>query len=211
MGRAGEMCVNMGYCVRLLTPSENKVPFQAIREQVDTVKLISGGETDWEKIEISRPDGALLAAVERYPLSPDNRAESEIAIVKDALQGSYPLNAREWLKTYLSGTRAVYVFRLQAESYASADWPLLGRVQNLLKDRLGGIIQADKEGFYNEDGNYILWQMYDGAAGSVPAAVLTEKGEWAAFQLRLNDAAAVDCFKQGLPPAKGFMDRLLGR
>jgi hypothetical protein len=201
----------MGYCGRLLTASEKVVPFQDIREQVDTAKLVSGQDSAWDKIEISLPEGTLISVLERYPLSSEGQAQNEMALLKDSLQGSDPLNAREWLKNYLSSTRVIYNFRLQAENITSKDWPLLGRIQNLLKDTLGGIIQADNEGFYNEEGNYILWQMYEGATGTIPAAALDEKGEWIPYQLRLNDARAIDRFKQGLLPEKGFLDKLLGR
>jgi hypothetical protein len=201
----------MGYCVRFLTVSENTLPFQDIREQVDTVKLVTGEEPAWEKIEISQPDGTVLAVVERNRLSTDSTSDIEMTLIRDSLQGSHPQNAREWLKNYLARTRVIYTFRLQAENIKPGDWPRLGRIQNLLKDTLGGIIQADNEGFYNEEGAYILWQMYDGALGTIPAAALNENGEWIAYQLRLNDDQAVERFKQGLPPVKGFLDKLLGR
>jgi hypothetical protein len=201
----------MGYCVRFLTASEKVLPFQDVREQVATAKLVSGQDSAWDKIEISLPDGTLISVLERYPLSSEGQAQNEMALVKESLPGSYPLNAREWLKNYLFSTRVIYNFRLQAENITSRDWPLLGRIQNLLKDTLGGIIQADNEGFYNEEGNYILWQMYEGATGTIPAATLDEKGEWIPYQLRLGDARAIDRFKQGLLPEKGFLDRLLGR
>jgi hypothetical protein len=84
----------------------------------------------------------------------------------------------------------------------------MGRVQNLLKDTLTGIVQADNEGFYNEDGDYILWQMYAGAAGTIPAATLDANGEWIPYQLRLDDDRAIEQFKQGLPPKKGFLGSL---
>jgi hypothetical protein len=201
----------MDYCVRLLTSSELSVPLQDIREQAETVKLVSGTETGWEALEISQPDGSLIAVLERYAISPGSQGQSQLSLVKESLHGCFPQNARSWLENYLSGARAIYVFRLQGDNITKTGWPILGRIQNALKDKLGGIIQADSEGFYNEAGDYILWQMYAGAAGSIPAAVLNEQGEWTAYQLRLDDSLAVEQFKQGLPPPKGFFNRLLGR
>ena len=78
------------------------------------------------------------------------------------------------------------------------DWITLGEVQNILKNSLRGITQVDNEGFYNEMGDYILYQMYDNAIGRVPAAVLNDKGEWVWYLLRLGDEMAVDLFKNGL-------------
>jgi hypothetical protein len=55
-------------------------------------------------------------------------------------------------------------------------------------------------------GGYILWQMYTGATGSVPAATLDENGERITFQLELADEKAVERFKQGDKLLRGFMD-----
>jgi hypothetical protein len=51
--------------------------------------------------------------------------------------------------------------------------------------------------------------MYDGATGAIPAATLTEKGEWMAYQLRLTDADSVTRFKEGRPP-RSSLSRLFG-
>jgi hypothetical protein len=201
----------MGYSVRLLTPSEVQVPFSTILVQVNSLKLVSGSEHAWDKIEISGPEGDVISLLERYTLAGGGPAEDEMNSVKEALQEGFPLNAREWVRKYLTGTRVIYAFRLQAEQITPRGWPVLGRVQNTLKDRLSGIIQADQEGFYNEEGDYILWQMYDGATGTIPAAALNEQGEWTSYQLRLNEPQAVEDFKNGVVPPKSFLDRLWRR
>ena len=91
-------------------------------------------------------------------------------------------------------------------------WLILGGIQNFLKDSLGGIIQADNEGYYNEAGLYILWQMYEGATGNATAASLDEKGEWVpySYSLKLDDKKSVDLFKQGIAPKRGFFSRVFG-
>ncbi len=123
-----------------------------------------------------------------------------------------PSTAREWIMRYLSEVKTVYRFQLYPDNISvKEDWQTLGRVQNLLKDSLTGIIQADNEGFYNENGDYILWQMYAGAGGTIPAAVLNEKGEWVPFTLKLGDARAVEEFKQGTVARKGILDFIFRR
>ena len=87
----------------------------------------------------------------------------------------------------------------------------MGRIQSLLQDELTGIIQADNEGFYNEDGDYILWQMYNGATGTITAAYLNAKNKWISFKLDLADAKAIERFKDGLPPQQSFLNKLLRR
>ncbi len=201
----------MSYYVRLLTPAEKTVPFNEIKEQGSTIKLVAGYEDKWDKIEIFEPADSLIAVLERQPLSDNIDAKVVLSRLKSALAGSYPASAREWLIRYLSNVKTIYSFQLFTENITKNGWPVMGRVQNLLKDTLTGIVQADNEGFYNEDGDYILWQMYEGAAGTIPAATLNEKGEWIPYQLRLDDTRAVEQFKQGFLPKKGFFNSFFKR
>ncbi len=201
----------MSYYVRLLTPSEKTVPFSEIANQGSFIRLASGKDEAWERIEVCQPADNLISIIERHVLSPGSPAEGELADIKSSISRSYPISAREWLLKYLPTVKTVYAFRLLGDRIAKEGWPVLGRIQNLLKDTLSGIIQADNEGLYNENGDYILWQMYAGAAGTIPAAVLNEKGEWVSFQLKLDDPRAVEQFKEGKVPTQGFFSRLFGR
>jgi hypothetical protein len=201
----------MSYYVRLLTAAEKTVPFTEIEKQGNYFKLVSGSGALWDKIEIYEPENNLISVMERLPLFSGGPAENTMAQLKSAVANSYPVNAREWLRKYLSKVKTIYTFQLLAENITKDGWPVMGRVQNLLKDALTGIVQSDNEGFYNEDGDYIIWQMYAGAAGTVPAATLDASGEWISFQLKLDNDRSIEQFKQGLPPEKGFLSRLLGR
>lgn len=201
----------MSYFVRLLTPSIKVVPFTDLMLDVESGKLASGMDDSWEKIEINNPEGSIVSILERKLVSPGSPAETTLAELKSLVDRSYPVSARQWIKQYLSRVKTIYSFELLTDNISQNSWPVLGRVQNLLKDAVSGIIQADNEGFYNENGDYILWQMYEGAAGTIPAAVLNEYGEWTRFSLRLKNELAVENFKQGIVPAKSFLDRLFGR
>lgn len=201
----------MGYYVRLLAVSEKIVSFHEIVKQGNAIKLTSGTDTTWQKIEIYEPEDSLISILDREPFTLGSPAEAILAKLKESINNSYPVSAREWIKRYLPGITAIYSFQLVSNHITAKGWPTLGRIQNLLKDTLGGIIQADNEGFYNERGDYILWQMYAGAKGTIPAATLDDKGEWISYQLKLNDEEAIERFKQGLVPEKGFLGRLFGR
>jgi hypothetical protein len=201
----------MSYYVRLLTASEKTVPFNEIGQQGNFIKLVFGTAAAWEKIDIYQPETRLIANLERHSLSAGSPADGELAALRASIGRSYPVNARDWLRRYLDSVKTVYAFQLLGDNITKHGWPVLGRIQNLLKDTLGGIIQADQEGYYNENGDYILWQMYANATGSIPAATLDEKGEWIPFQLRLDDSRAIEQFKQGIPPKQGFLSRLLGK
>jgi hypothetical protein len=195
----------MAYYVRLLTPGEKIIPFNDILMEIEAVKLIAGTEREWEKIEIADPNGNAIALLERKPVASEAGA-AELATIKKQAAASEPENARAWVQKFLASVKTVYSFQLFTDVINGHDWRILGGVQNLLKDALTGIIQADDEGFYNEEGDYILWRMYPGAAGSIPAATLGENGEWISFQLNLNDDRAVARFKRGEMPRRGFFD-----
>jgi hypothetical protein len=200
----------MAYYVRLLTPSERIIPASEIIPQGKSIKLASGMDNAWEKIEIFEPEDNLISDLERHTVYSGSTGEAELMRLKDSIQGCYPSSAREWLRQYLPKVKTIYSFQLFTDNIIRTVWPTLGRVQNLLKDALSGIIQSDNEGFYNERGDYILWQMYEGASGAIPAATLNENREWISYQLKLNDAKAVEQFKQGIVPRRGFLSRLLG-
>jgi hypothetical protein len=201
----------MVYCVRLLTTTEKTLPFSEITRQGGSINLVLGTDMLWERLEILEPADNPIAILDRLPVSSDSRGDIEMEKLRDSIQSSYPVNSRQWLRNYFSRVKTIYTFQLFTDNITKKEWPTLGRVQNLLKDILGGIIQADNEGYYNEKGAYILWQMYAGAGGTIPAATLDNNGEWIPYMLRLDNPEAVERFKQGIPPKRGFLSRLLER
>jgi hypothetical protein len=197
----------MGYYVRVLCPSEKIIYFSEIKDEVETVHLTAGPDRDWQDISISGPSEVPIAILSRLPVTGSGPGTEALNKLKDGISGSSPESAREWLRKYLVKVKTVYAFQLLTENLTTdAEWRTLGVIQNLIKDNLGGIVQSDHEGFYNENGDYILWQMYANASGSVPAATLDENGEWIPFQLKLEDEKAVERFKRGEKPQKGFFD-----
>lgn len=198
----------MAYYVRLLVKIDKVIPFSEIKNQGKWITLVSGTDALWDKIEIREPEDNLICILERHYNSLGPVTGTEISRLKELNQNSYPVSAREWINRYFSEVKTIYTFQLLAENITQKGWKVLGRIQSLLHDWLIGIIQADNEGFYNESGDYILWQMYDGASGPIQAATLDENGNWVTYQLKLNNAGAVAQFKEGTPPRKGFLGRL---
>jgi hypothetical protein len=199
----------MPHCVRIFTNSEKVMPYREIKKQGKSIKLVSGMDASWEQIDVYEPENNLISILVRHSTSIGKSGETELSHMKESIKESYPVNAREWLTNYLSKVKTVYTFQLFGDRINRDGWPVLGRIQNLIKDTLIGILQADNEGFYNEDGDYILWQMYAGATGTIPAATLDAKNKWMIFDLQLTNTRAVGRFKDGLPPQRSFLRRLL--
>jgi hypothetical protein len=202
----------MSYKTRLLTASQKVIPFSTLKKVSDRIKLVSGTEALWEKIEIYDAHDILLATLEYDIVSPGTTGETTLKELDKSIQNKYPMNARQWLKIYFTTVKSIYTFNFFPDRMNKNSWLILGGIQNFLKDSLGGIIQADNEGYYNEAGLYILWQMYEGATGNATAASLDEKGEWVpySYSLKLDDKKSVDLFKQGIAPKRGFFSRVFG-
>lgn len=201
----------MSYKVRLLTPSQKFIPFSNIEKVSNRIKLVSGTDASWEKIEIYDSHDILLSTLQHDLVIPGSNGETTLNELDKTIRDKYPVTARQWLKNYFTAVNTIYTFDIFTYYMNENGWPTLGGIQNFLKDSLAGIIQADNEGFYNEAGLYIMYQMYEGATGNVTASSLNDKGEWSySYSLRLDDKKSIDLFKQGITPKKGFFSRIFG-
>jgi hypothetical protein len=68
-----------------------------------------------------------------------------------------------------------------------------------IRETVGGIIQADSEGFSNEAGFQILWQFSRSAKGPWWMAVM-KNGEWVTFQMELGNRKHREAFCRGEVP-----------
>jgi hypothetical protein len=197
---------------RLLTPSEKLIPFNSLQKMSSRLKLISGTDALWEKIEIYDSRDILISTLQYDVVNPGSAGETTLKQLEGATQDKYPVNARLWLKKYFATVHAIYTFSFLPYFMDKNSWPVLGGIENFLKDSLTGIIQADNEGYYNEAGLYILYQIYEGATGNVTAISLNDKGEWGpySYSLKLDDKKSVELFKQGVAPKQGFFTRMFG-
>jgi hypothetical protein len=198
----------MSYKVRLLTPSQKVIPFNVIKSLSDRIKLAAGTEQLWDRTEILSTNNTVVTTLDKDIVNPDSVGESILTELRTLISDKDPVKARQYLDNYFYTVHVIYTFNIFPERMDKDTWILFSGVQNFLKDSLRGITQSDNEGFYNEMGDYILYQMYDNAFGSVPAAVLNDKGQWVSYSLRLGDEKAVDLFKNGIVPEQGFFKRL---
>ena len=197
----------MTYRVRVPVQTNKVLPFNDLLLHAGPARLVSGSGEDWNHLEILNSNEEVLASLKRIQAE---EKDEEVGRLREELKYALPPNAREWVNNYLSEVKTIFIFELNVDNISGKDWEVLGRFQNMLKDALQGIVQADHEGYYNEKGDYILWQMYEGAGGTIPAAVLDQNGNWISFNLKLNKPEAVQRFKEGILPKKGLLSRLLG-
>jgi hypothetical protein len=198
----------MSYTVRLLTPSQKSIPFNVMKSFSDRIKLVAGTEQLWDRIEIFNSSETVVTTIDRDIVGPESAGETTLTELRSVISDKYPVKARQWLDNYFYTVHVIYTFYIFPDRMDQDAWVLLGGIQDSLKYSLRGVIQVDNEGFYNEAGDYIIYQMYENAFGSVPAAVLNDKGQWISYSLRLGDEKAVDLFQNGIVPKQGFFSKL---
>lgn len=204
----------MGYFLRVLTGSATcpglDVFHAAIAEQLPGRRIMiwaAEHEGDWNELQIRSEDGAAAFCVvtrDRVGAAGPEQASlaaEEIEEFRAELEEAKPASAAAWLNAYLDGVQTVYAVQMLPADEADQDgFTVSSACIAALRGVVGGIVQADGEGFSNEDGAHILWQFADDVSGPWTMAV-REGTEWATFRMDLGDARARAAFLRGtIPP-----------
>ena len=196
----------MGYNLRVLAEKPGHVPVSQLLSRVQTagldvsVRIEVGSEDDWEQLVLQHNEGDEIAAIERNPVEPDALGEAEIEELVAEVEESRPRSAAEWLKLYLPRVKVIYAFQVLYGADQDNGWDALQAIQDELHTTLGGILQADAEGFSNQEGYHILWQFRDDVEGLCKMAVLDETGQWRAFEMDLGSREQREAFLNGRVP-----------
>jgi len=195
----------LAYYTRVLSKDEEFPPFEElaelIRSQHPDYKLTieEGDEEEWETLLLSGDDEVEVALVERNQVSDGSAGQDEIADFIEDLQDCQPESGVVWLEEYLEEVKMVYAFQhLQgAETVEGGD--ALHALRSALWERGEAIIQADAEGFTNEEGFHIVWQFSDSVSGPWNMGVLQD-GVWHHFTMDLGDPDHRAAFLAGEVP-----------
>lgn len=196
----------MAYYLRLFSPNSSCVPWQGLQAAIAAIApgasltLDAGVEEGWEQLTLVHPDGDELAVVERNPVAAGLLAAEELDEFRDEVDACSPASAAEWLRSYFDRVRTIYAFQVLASIDSEGGWDLLDGLKHAIQECVGGIFQADGEGFENEEGCHILWQFSDDAAGPCSMGVL-RNGRWVCFEMDLGDHQHRQAFFRGeVPP-----------
>jgi hypothetical protein len=196
----------VGYYVRVLGIRDNPVSVDDLRsavigEGLDAEFEIDSGTGDaWSQLIIKAPGGGPIAVLERNLVVPGELAEEEIQEFIEEMENARPHSAARWLAAYLPRVKVIYAFQILSSIHQGDGWSILGAVRSALWSVCGGVVQADAEGFSNEDGYHILWQFSEDVSGPWFMAVLNADGSWSAFQMELGDPAHREAFLAGRMP-----------
>ena len=196
----------MAYFTRVLSKHETVPELQSLEDlllrehpgcRLEMEETDENG--DWSSLLLSTLDGIEVAVLERKPVSNGSAGQDEIADLIEEMHGAQPKQARQWLEEYLAEIQTVYAFQhLQGSEFAEGMAALHG-LRHLLFERGESILQADNEGFTNEEGYHILWQFADSVSGSWSMAVLQDDA-WRNFSMDLGDPEHREAFWAGEVP-----------
>ena len=193
----------MAYYIRLLTPSDEVLPLDELQDAVDpdvTLSLEGGDSDSWDQLLLSLEDGTDVTVIERNPVADDESlGAGEIVEFLEEIATCKPESSVRWLSNYLPTVKAIYAFQLLGGTDTDDGREAFDMLQSELWSSLGGIFQADAEGFSNEDGYHILWQFSDSVSGPWQMGLLKD-GEWVHFGMELGDRKQREAFQNGEIP-----------
>ena len=195
----------MGYYTRVLSKDAEFPSFAElaafVRDTHPNFKLIieGGEEDDWESLLLCGDDEVEVAVIERNPVFEGSTGQDEIADFLEELEDCKPETGVAWLADYLSEVKTVYAFHHLQGADTEEGSNALHALRSHLWERGDAIIQADNEGFTNEEGFHIVWQFSDSVSGPWNMGVYKDD-LWYHFKMDLGDPDHRAAFLAGEVP-----------
>lgn len=192
----------MPYYIRLFSRMDDAVHVSRLWKTVASVRgqidILRGDASRWQEVLVKLEEGREICLLDRAT----EELNEEILEFLDELEDSRPQSGVAWVRDYLRSTKVIYTCQFLSLTNEEEYLPVPGELLWGLKLHLGsGIIQADGEGFSNEDGFQVTWDFADSAAGPWKMAILGEGGKWINFEMDLGNVAHRAAFLAGrLPP-----------
>jgi hypothetical protein len=198
----------MSYYIRILGTENPDIHLDDILEALDEDGLSAKLDAlkneqpeKWTHIELKNEKNKLLAVIERDTVTADGMGKEELDEFRASILDFQPANAAKWLNSFFDRVQVIYAFRLLPMAMEDDNYDIITTVQTCIWEKVKGILQADEEGFTNEEGYHILWQFPDDADGDWNCAVLNADGKWENFSMDLANKEQQKAFKQGqMPP-----------
>jgi hypothetical protein len=193
------------YYSRVLSKDDEFPSFEELAEFVRSehpdfkLNIEEGTEEEWEILLLSSNDEIEVAMLERNPVMDGSMGQDQIADFLEDLVDCKPNSAVQWLEDYLLSVKTVYAFQHLQGAELVDGGNALHALRSLLWERGDAIIQADGEGFTNEEGFHIVWQFSDSVSGPWNMGVLQD-GAWHHFTMDLGDPDHRAAFLKGTVP-----------
>ncbi|MGH9520799.1 MAG: hypothetical protein ACRD2D_14160, partial [Terriglobales bacterium] len=149
---------------------------------------------------LSTHDEVEIALIERSPVFDGSLGQDQIADLLEDLHDCKPETGVAWLRNFLAEVQTVYAFQHLLGADSEEGSAALHALRNSLWEGGNAVIQADLEGFTNEDGYHIVWQFAYTVSGAWNMAVLQDD-TWHHFKMDLGDPDHREAFLRGeVPP-----------
>ena len=190
----------MGYYIRVLGKKLDNIPTEEMRRVIQPAVLHSAEEGDaWDQLTLAHKSGQEIAVIEKNPVLEGQLGAEELQEFIDEILDYKPESAAAWLQQYLPGVKVIYAFQLLDGTDVEDGWTPLRRLYSAVWGHAEGILQADGEGFSDEDGYTILWQFSDRVTGKWNMGVLKD-GRWIHFEMDLGSEHHRNAFLRGEVP-----------
>jgi hypothetical protein len=197
----------MGYYIRILGTSNPNIHIDELKSSLLTDGLTAKFELDqkenpdnWTLINVLNAEGECLTQIERNPVIEGELGKEELEEFREEIKDYKPTSAVKWLDKYFDNVKVIYAFQMLNVAFEENNNPIIHSIRESICRKIGGIIQADNEGFSNEDGNHILWQFSDNVTGDWNMAVMNKTGHWENFCMDLGNEKQREQFWEGKVP-----------
>jgi hypothetical protein len=196
----------VGYFTRVLSKDAEFPPFDELAEFLSgnhpdfKLSVEDGTEEEWESLLLSSNDQVEVAVLERNPVTDGSLGQGEIEEFLEETQDCRPESGVAWLHEFLAEVKTIFAFQHLQGADTVEGGNALHALRNHLWERGDAILQADLEGFSNEEGYHIVWQFSDTVTGPWNMAVLQD-ATWYHFTMDLGDPDHREAFLNGeVPP-----------
>ena len=165
-----------------------------------SIIIENGNNRDWTQLTVKDEQDNEFLVIEKNIVEPGQLGADEIQNFKEEIQDCKPKTAVKWLIKFFDKVKVIYAFQILSAIDNKNNWTIFGELQELFFNNTNGIIQADNEGFSNEEGFHILWQFNDTVTGEWNMAVRTIFGGWKKFEMDLGDKKQREEFWKGKVP-----------
>jgi hypothetical protein len=199
----------MGYYIRVLGSQDPNIHIDELIQSLKADGLAAKFELSsteepgrWTILNILNADGEPLAQLERNLIVEGELGKEELDEFKEDIQNYKPISAVKWLTNYFDKVKVIYAFQMLNAAFDDGNFEIVSSIKTKIWNKTKGILQADNEGFSNEDGYHILWQFSDTVTGDWSCAVRNWLGNWDMFVMDLGDKTQRQEFQDGKIPKK---------
>lgn len=197
----------MGYYVRALGITDPNIHIDELIKGLSNDGLSAKFDLDptenpdnWTVIGVANSEGDKLMQIERNPVIKGELGQEELEEFREDIKDCKPNSAVKWLDKYFDKVKVIYAFQLLNAAMEDNNFEIVGSIKATIWNKLGGLLQADNEGFSNENGYHILWQFADNVTGEWNMSVRNIFGNWTNFTMDLGDKKQREEFWAGKVP-----------